>query len=283
MRPDQLIKDGRKTLCTIRHRTLDDVMTAIQESLDREQTYSSRRKDKDFTGTSSLEEYRDMLLHGWDAGVDGVEGLDGLSTDHAEKLCFERNVGGAFPIVPAHLAGMPNSMLSPTIKTADSARGLTLVIDSCFSYGVETSTIITYAREVMKLVAWLQAEQLEVAVYVVVPIMLGSNNNKRVLYVTPIREAGQVFQPERIASILHPSWLRRGWFATLEYDYHVRGVKDAACCRSGYGSVTHAKPEELRAAIPEAYSVILLPKVGVHDPAKALREAVTLKLRRGDA
>jgi hypothetical protein len=235
---------------------------------------------RDFCGTASLEEYRDMLTNGWQHGVEGVEGLDGLASDASERLAFVRNVGGAFPIVPAHIAGMPNSMLSPTIQKADSVRGLTLVIDTCFNAGVNAETVLSYARTVMRMVAWLMAEQIDVAVYAVVPIMLGQSRSKRVMYVTPIREAGQVLQPERVAAILHPSWLRRAWFSMLEHDYHERGISDAAPCKGGYGSVTHANAEEMRAAIPEAYSVILLPKIGQHDPEQAIREAVNLKLKR---
>jgi hypothetical protein len=130
----------------------------------------------------------------------------------------------------------------------------------------------------MRMLAWLQAEQIETAVYAVVPIMLGRSRNKRVMYVTPIRQAGETMNPDRIAAVLHPSFLR-AWFSALEHDYFDRNVSDACVCKSGYGSVTHATAEEMRAAIPEAYSVIMLPKVGSGDPEQAIREAVTLKIR----
>jgi hypothetical protein len=62
MRPDQLIKDGDRTTCTIRHRSLDDVYTCMQAALNREpRVGSSMKGSRDFCGTASLEEYRDML------------------------------------------------------------------------------------------------------------------------------------------------------------------------------------------------------------------------------
>jgi hypothetical protein len=184
MRPDQLIKDGRKTTCTIRHRTIDDVercMRLAKQAADNQDWRSSVNGNARFTGTKSIEAYADMLRDGWAHGVEDVEGLEGLSTDASDKVQFQRNVAGAFPVVPAYLAGHPASMLQPYTAPADSQRGLTLVIDTCFSAYVECDTALAYARTVMRMVAWLQAEQIETAVYSVVPMMLGRSRNKRVL------------------------------------------------------------------------------------------------------
>ncbi len=113
-------------------------------------------------------------------------------------------------------------------------------------------------------------------------VALGS---KRVIYVTPIRECGDVIQPERLASIIHPSWLRRAWFALLEREYSLddgNAYPEARACRGGYGSARNASADEVRQAIPHAQSVILLPKVGSGDPQETVEDALSIKMRVDD-
>lgn len=284
LRPDTpIVNSEGETLSTLRYRSLRDIEDALQWAVTDADPYregrSSTHGSQSFTGTGNADEYRIMLREGWQHGVQDVEALEGLSTDRAEKITFVRSVGGAFPLVPAFLQGAPNSMLMPTPAPADSVRGLTLVIDACFGAHTRSETVLDYARSVMKLVAWLQAEQIETSVYVVVPITFRA---RKFCYVTPIRETGDILQPERIAAILHPSWLRRAWFAMVEYEYHELKLVGTASCKSGYGGVTTATAEEMQACLPEAYSVIMLPKVGDGDPLKAVQQSITLKLRQED-
>jgi hypothetical protein len=230
-----------------------------------------------WTGTQTDAEYLDMLENGWALGVQDVEGLDGLSSDSRERLSFSRNVGGVFPVVPAYLAGAPDSMLDVRPMPTDAVRGLTLVIDSSFHSGVRASTALEYARSVMRLIAWLQSEQIETSVYIVCPIQFGS---RRLIYTTPVHETGQILQPERIASVVHPSWLRRAWFALIEREYYQYGMQECGVCKGGYGKCRHVNADEMRQALPEAYSVIMLPKVGSGDPMDAVKESISLKLRQ---
>lgn len=284
MMADKVLGKGRnKTL--LRMRTVDemaDALTASQNDVDERNQHrqSCRDRDGSFSGTRSSAEYADMLRNGWAEGVEGVEGLEGLSTDASDRITFVRGVGGAFANVPAYLSGAPDAMLMPVAAPADSVRGLTLVIDSSFHCGITPQDAKRYAQSIMKLLAWLQAEGIETAVYSVACI--NGADSKRMLYVSPIRQAGDVMMPERVASICHPSWLRRAWFAMCEQDYHVRQLPGTRCCSGSYGRPATATTEELQQAIPEAYSVILLPKVGSGDPEQAVREAYSLKLKLGE-
>jgi len=288
MTPDKRIhktatKRGKKTL--LRQRTVNDFADALDWALipgeyDSVNGSSSVSGSHGFTGTKSADDYRDMLREGWTDGVEGVEGLDGLSTDASDKIEFVRNVGGAFPIVPAYLSGAPDAMLRPVPQAADSVRGLTLVIDASFNCGVNSDEVIDYARSVMRLLAWLQAEGIETAVYATISMQ---HRGQRLLYTCPIREAGDVMMPERIASICHPSFLRRAWFALVEREHAEFSLPYADLCNHCYGYPQTVTTHELSQAIPEAYSIILLPKVGSGDPDAAVREAYTLKIKTGDA
>lgn len=275
----------RRDSVYIRPRTIENMFSAMRWSKadgekqeNQHRRHSSLRGSNKFCKTQNIDEYIDMLDKGWETGVKDMQELAGITSDSAEQLVFTRAPGGAFPVVPAHLANDPNSMMRPTLDVSENKRGLTLVIDSCFSGGVSARTILDYAQDIMRLVAWLQAERIECSVYSIIPIEL---DDKRVVYTVPIREAGQVFQPERIAAVLHPSWLRRAWFAMLEYEYYETdgAYPEARACQYGYGSVTHANADEMRQALPEAYSVIMLPKPGQGDPTKAVEEVTNLKIR----
>ena len=279
MIPDRKINSGRRVgkKTTLRQRSLDDMRDSLAWAIANKRDDSSTTGSEGFCATTSADEYLSMLRDGWQAGIEGVEELDGLSTDRAEKICFERSPGGAFPVVPAYLAGAPDAMLRPVPQQADSVRGLTLVIDSSFNCMVNASDCKTYAHSVMRLLAWLQAEQIETAVYSVIAIQDGGY---RMLYTVPIREAGDIMQPERIAAVVHPSFLRRAWFAQVEREHHEYQLPGTGMCRGGYGYPQTASPEELKNALPDSYSVILLPKVGDGDPEKTVRETITLKLRQ---
>lgn len=278
-----------RTRTIIRHRTVNTMLDAL--ALNVEAAKIAKLKDEDysrqsvkgtssFTGTKSAEEYVTMLRDGWTLGVQDVEGLDGLSTDASERLRFVRSVGGAFANVPAHLSGAPDAMIRPTMQSADNVRGLTLVIDAAFSCAVGSQTVLEYAKSVMRLIAWLAAEQIETAVYLTIAM---NYDGGRYVYVIPVREAGDVMQPERIASLCHPSFLRRAWFAVVEHEYHDHKLPGSHMCNGSYGHPTTVTSDELKSVIPEAYSVILLPKVGAGDPMKAVQESDNLKLRRGEA
>lgn len=283
LRPDVKLAapDGRKGTpkTIVRHRTPANMADALDWAIvnhgDVGDCHSVSGASR-FTGTRNAQAYADMLRDGWPEGVQDAEGLDGLSTDTMERLSFVRSVGGAFPLVPAYLAGAPDAMLMPTQQSADNVRGVTLIIDGGFPCSVDADDCLTYALSVMKLLAWLQAEQIETAVYIAICMRWRAG---RYVYVIPVRMAGDILMPERIASLIHPSMLRRGWFAIVEYEHYTRNLKGTDMVESNYGYPSIPTADELRAVIPEAYSVIRLPRIGSGDPLKAAQESDTLKLR----
>lgn len=286
MTPDKRInttdRRGHAQTTIHRMRTVEDLRSALDWAIAKGNDPSghfacSALKPGSWSGTSTAEEYQTMLRDGWPEGVNGVEGLDGLSTDASDKIEFVRNVGGAFPIVPAYLSGAPDAMLRPVPMPADSVRGLTLVVDSSFSCGVKSEEVLTYAASVMRLIAWLQAEGVETSIYSVITIREGRG---RLMYTVPIRETGDIMQPERIASLVHTSFLRRAWFALVKREAEeAKLTYSRSLASGGYGYPQTATTDELKAALPDAYSVILLPKVGSGDPEKAVKESYTLRLK----
>jgi len=256
----------------VRHRTVADYAYGMVEG---ERINPRSGLSQEFCATRNAAEYNDMLTNGWPDAVEGVEGLDGLTSDEAPRPGFVRDVGGSFPIVPAYLAGHPASMLACRALPSETVRGLTLVIDGCYNGGIDTDKVLNYARCCMRLVAWLQAEQIDTSIYVVNASRLAGPGTY--LYVTPVHESGQIPQPERIAAILHPSFLRRAWHQMLNYEDSVLHLPGSC---SGAGHPTSANAAELRDVLPEAFSIVMLPHVGTGNPDAAIKEAINLKLRR---
>ena len=256
----------------VRHRTVADMSFGMVEG---ERIKPQRGLNAVFCATADAAEYAGMLTAGWPEAIEGVEGLDGLTSDEAPRPSFVRDVGGCFPIVPAYLAGTPDNMLAVRALPSETVRGLTLVIDGCYNGNIDTDVVLTYARACMRLVAWLQAEQVDTSIYVVNASSLSGPG--KYLYVTPVHESGQILQPERIAAILHPSFLRRAWHQTLDYEAHALGLPGS---ESGCGYPKTATAAELRAVLPDAHSIVMLPHIGSGQPERAIKEAINLKLRR---
>jgi len=281
MLPDKKIKRGTRDYSVIRERTLDEIVScldwAIAQKADETAWHGTSTKKGGWSGTDTVEQYRDMLRDGWPEGIQEAEGLDGLSTDRAERLTFVRNVGGVFPVVPAYLAGAPDAMLDVRPQPVDNTRAVTLVVDSSFNCNVTSETALQYAQKVMRVVAWLSAEGIDCAVKMIVPVQL---SRTRAIYIVPVRECGDVMQAERLAAIIHPAFLRRAWFALLEYEHEVLELPGARSARGGYGSSNNASADELKQAMPDAASIVMLPKVGSGDPEKAVQEALSIKLKQ---
>ena len=286
--PSQKLKSGT----TLRVRSIDDVIRCMQWSENeygklprakRDRTVYVSAKDWTWPGTDTVGEYINLLRDGWPAAVKDKTALDGLCSDAFERPQMRRDVGGAFANVPACIAGMPDSMYSFRMQPSEQARGVTLILDCSYSGSVDPDDILTYAHKVMELVAWLIAERIEVNVYAVAA---GHQRSTRTLYLTPVRTSDQVLQPERIAAVLHPSFLRRGRFAVVEYEALVEKIGYGDCIRThgkGYATPRTAEAEELREAIPSAYAIVQLPKPSRRaDPRRAVENALNIKLKQGD-
>jgi hypothetical protein len=231
-------------------------------------------------------EVADMLSNGWEAGVKDIEGLDGLTSDLADRVELVRDVAGVFPVVPAYLAGSPDSMLNVQTAPRENTKRLTLVLNGSYNCGVDGEKVLEYAKHVMRMVAWLQAERIDTAVYICFPINFNDQKSKAI-YLTKLQGSDQVLQPERIAAALHTAFFRRGWFSVLEYEYHgmiaegkkyLPGSKD---CTWSYGRSTEPPLNVVAKLLgDDENSIVLMPKPGYGDPEKAIREAINLKLRR---
>lgn len=283
LNPDRTVKvENRDKPVTFRERSIGTIEECLLWARDSKKSLSSCNVEtgrNKWTGTTNVDEYINMLRYGWETGVKLAHELDGMTSDASEQLTFVPSVAGVFPIVPAYLAGNPVNMYAPVIQETENRRGVTLVIDASYNSSTAAKTALEYAQEIMKLVIWFQQQRIDVAVYATVAALM---YGKRVVYLVPVRHCGDVLQVERIAAVLHPSFLRRGFFALVEYEYHLdKGVTypECATCNSGYGKSTHCTADEMRIALNDAQSIVMLPKVGTTSATSAVESALNIKIR----
>jgi hypothetical protein len=266
-----------------RYPSLSDVERCSREALERHDERGGGRSSvtgtHSFTGTKDMQTFLDMLSNGWPEGIAEAKGLDGLASDHHERLQFERNVSGAFVNVPAHLQGDPMSMLNPVIAPSDNTRSLTLVVDNCYNCNIESNAVLRYAQEIMRVVAWLSAERIECSV---VSVTSEKYNGNLYYWVTEVKRKGDVLQPERIATCVHTSFFRRGWFSVMEHEHHEHQLKGSDACLGGYGYSVTPELSDLPTLLDEdVSSIVMLPKADNHgDAGHAIDTAINLKLKR---
>lgn len=284
-RPEyRLTAPGSSVAHTVHEYTVSDYESALDWARERETKLSSVKDATDWHGGEEFtaDRYAEMLRHGWKEGLTDAQKLDGLCSDESERLTFAPGVGGAFANIPRYLSGHPEAMYNPVRRNVEHARSVTLVIDVSFHAGITGKTCLDYAQTVMALIAWLAAEQIDTAVYLVNRSIL---KGRSVIYTTCARAMGDVLQPERIATFVHPCWHRRAWFALLEYEADVRKYNyaiEAVHNWGGYGTPDQVPEGLLPKLFPDTQAVIALPKPGYGDPTKTVETALNLKFKRED-
>jgi len=270
--------------------TLNDVQRAVQCSLDHVgkapyRTESCSQGDRsNWFGGYSLSEFNDLLRNGDSTLVTDVLGdLDVQIADNAEHWQVRRAPMGFYPCIPAHLAGVPDSMYSLRSEESPQRKAITLFYNVGFSSGTASATVEEYGRQVMLAINQLHAERIDVSLYGYVYVGIGSSK-KRHLTVIKVQSSEDVFTPERIAATLPSSFCRRGVFGLWEHMAHEQNNK--ACdrlIRTNYGR--HDKKLDL-AALKEALpnidtdSIVLLPEVSEHVNPAHIWEPINLRLNR---
>lgn len=283
MQPD-IILDGEvgKRPTVARWRTLADFVVAFEsEAASDGSSHERTQYYKEWSGCT-IDWARDVLLgRGWDEAVSSCEGLDGLTSDSDYRPQLVRSVAGAFPIVPVYLQGDPQCIYDVRQEKSDAKRALTLIIDMGYSAAVKAAEAMRHAQAIMRVVAWMQAEQIACEVISAdATLFIGNSEGKACIDYTlyRVKRADMPYAPERIASALHPGWLRRVSFSLVEH--HAKaGIlpKDAP---GNYGRSQQLDLRLLAKAIPDAESIVVTPKVGTVNPEQALKHVINLKLKR---
>lgn len=190
-----------------------------------------------FRGTRTYQEAQDLARFGW---PEGRQNMDTALREAARNVTLQAppsrwlDVGGAYPLVPAAIAGDPLNMVNIGEEQRAQRPVIRFLVSLSISGGIDKESIITRGAAIL---SWIDA--LENAGFrCEVSACLGArfyNGTAETTFV--LKRAQEPLDIDRMAyALVHPSMLRRHLFAFLE-----RSPKALEC--STYGSPHETTPD----------------------------------------
>jgi hypothetical protein len=235
---------------------------------------SQRTGEGDWHG-GSFSEAMHRLRYGWLEGVAQAEAILAGAQGQAPAPCFELDVAGYFPLVPAYVAGDPACMMD-RIEDEQPRTRLALALNAVYSACVTSEQVMCYAAAVSVVLAEIEASGTDVALYT---LDSGGTDGFHHVYAIPVREFGEPLDMSRIVFAFHPAFLRRALFAHREMraDLSQHGL-----ARHGYGQPLEIEPADVAATVGGiGVTPVALPSVGtvLPDLSKARHAALCERLR----
>ena len=144
-------------------RTKHNEAFSINDSEGKGQIYTK------FTGTENLAAADELLLKGYDAGIDALQNATKkVSRNYKVVTTIKNDVCGFIPNVGAYLTGEPRNMMNITTRRVNSkSKVLNLVICVTVHGGVSSDTIIDINGKILQNVIELERGGYNVNMYVV--------------------------------------------------------------------------------------------------------------------
>lgn len=182
-----------------------------------------------WTGHMDFKEATRHALIGWRKGEDEIrQKIDSVGLTMVQKDSFiDTAVSGFRPLIPAVIAGHPESMQS--IDTGDTGkRVITLNVSYGFHAGISSDAVYNYGAAI----CWLVDEMNNKGVRVAVNMYCGhKSDGKKAYLVVPLKKANEPLDLSRIGfNLCNPASFRRIGFRWIE---HYEQFK--RCRHGGYG------------------------------------------------
>jgi hypothetical protein len=250
--------------------SLSDLIARTNDDTRRRWTRSSRSRDTDdraWFGTRSWTEAMDLVRKGWPEGREKMAramSVAAQATNHASAPSMSMDVAGAYPMIPAAVAGDPMNMVS-FAPIEDRRRPIVRLFVSCvYSAGYSASAVMNFGAALMGYVDALEetGHRTEITM-----AYLSDYRGQRIMPTVLVKRAEDALDVDRMAFVIaHPSFLRRLMFGLLE----TVPEWEASHC-PGYGMPVAPKRDEL----PE--DVIYLPGVNALEGAALVSPAAAIK------
>jgi len=199
-----------------------DYLTASPCAWGDQQWASSRRpKESKFNITDTYEQAIGLARTGWPEGRQKmVAGLDAsrLINQQARIKSEELDVAGAYPMVPAFIAGVPDCMVNIGEAEIAGTQIIRIVVNISFVAGVYDSTVINRGVAILSWVDRLEAEGKRVELIALRSTEgMSSATVNRFSLMFPLKRADEPLEIDRAAFVLaHPDMLRRLMFSASE-------------------------------------------------------------------
>ena len=181
---------------------------------------------REFYGTESMDEARDLARHGWSDGVDRMsKNLAALSASVSMPdltPSYSYDVGGMFPDVAAFCAGEVEHMVTEEPVDSETRSVVRLVIPGSYPFGMRTRQLEHYGTALLSVLDALQRSGRSVSL----EWLKASDPDEPgkaqkydlkapdwVVVKTPIVQEGRALDIASVSFAFHPSMLRRLGFA----------------------------------------------------------------------
>lgn len=199
-------------------------------------------------GTATLGEAIKLCKMGWQAGAELLaRALDALPAGEEVLPDWQMDVAGAFPCVPAFIAGDPECVWHRQENRRIERR---VLIAPPISYPavIKDTQAMVYAKAVAAVVRAVEASGIQPAIYGICknkPVLPVGMHNDIIMHAVCVRAFGDPLDLAKVAFSLHPSMLRRIHFAWRE----THPVAAPIIGRNGYGSAQAHTVEDVRALL----------------------------------
>lgn len=189
----------------------------------------SVKGDRDFTGTDSIEQALDFAQHGWREGLSrmtlALEAATAAASATGPAPSYSLDVAGAFPLVPAAVAGDPMCMFNPAPVSERARPVLRLATSTALRSDFQPHEVFNYGAGLVAVI-----DALERAGFATELTSCRCNESRgpvsRLTILTKLKGAGEALDLERLAFCLgSASFNRRLHF----------GVVESRCPESGWG------------------------------------------------
>lgn len=171
----------------------------------------------DFTGTDSLEAADELLLKGYDAGVDALQNATkNVSRNYKVVTTIKNDVCGFIPNVGAYLTGDPRNMMNITTKRVKAqSKVLNLVVCVTVPGDVSSNTIIDINGKILQNIIELERGGYNVNLYVVDLTKYKKFDSTCIM--VKIKSSNERLNLLKVSyPLVHSSFLRRHIFAVQE-------------------------------------------------------------------
>ncbi len=197
-----------------------------------EKARSSRKTGiYEFYHSRSFGECTDYAVKGWPEGLDKVSSQMGLCRSTGRSKINIYDVCGETPHIGRFLSGAPDSMTRRVIREGHKRPIIDIVINACYSYGIDAEYIMNYGAAIAVVIDELENKGYSVGLYVGAA---NSADNAGETYgaLIEVKKAGEIMDMDRLIFFTaHPSFLRRLMFGYWETKYVESGFA------WGYGEI----------------------------------------------
>jgi hypothetical protein len=227
----------------------------------------SKTNDRSFTGTSSFEEAKSLLLNGWSQGAEKLTHqlkVAKLSTKEVQKVVYD--IVGFQASVPRYLQGIPTNMIN-TKKVVKKQKVITLIKAVNYNGMISSNQIMQDSVKFLQIVQAIEAKGIRVNVEIVSWVESFSSNEEIFMRI-PIKKSSERLNLSKISfPLMHTSMLRRIIFRTRETELRV---KDSSY---GFGYGVSGGAKENVPALLKANEYYIPAMISEEEAVKIINEA----------